>query len=111
MEPSVEFDYEAVDRNGSDMEQQEEAASDEEVAAACRAFGQIIEWVWQDGMNNPEGLQIRASIACWIFIPHLRSLTLTQLAAGFGQKKQSPGRWVEDFKRAFPRIRICHMKD
>ena len=33
---------------------------------------------------------------------NLHPLSLTELAGGFSKKKQSLGRWVADFKRAFP---------
>ncbi len=79
--------------------------------AALKVFSRLLEWIWQNGMKNSEGLTIRAVIACWIFLKHLRPLTLTQMARGFGKKKQSLGRWVDDFKIAFPHIRNPHMKD
>ena len=41
----------------------------------------------------------------------METLTMTEMAAGFGKKKQSLGRAVDDFKRSFPKIRIAHMKD
>lgn len=110
---SQEFDYEAIDRNVFRVEPKDDSDefSAEEIDAACKVFTRLVEWIWQDGMKNVEGLQIRAIIVCWIFLSQLRPLTLTQMAAGFGKRKQSLGRWVDDFKRSFPRIRICHMKD
>ena len=113
LEPSCEFDYEAIDRKVFHVEPEEdpEQLSAEEIDAACKVFTRLVEWIWQDGMQNVQGLQIRAAIVCWIFLSQLRPLTLTEMAKGFGKKKQSLGRWVDDFKRAFPRIRICHMKD
>ncbi len=113
MEPSVEFDYEAIDRSVFHVETQDASLefSAIEMDAACKVFTHLVEWIWQDGMKNVQGLQIRASIVCWIFLTQLRPLTLTQMAAGFGKDKQSLGRWVDDFKLSFPRIRICHMKD
>ncbi len=129
LEPSVEFDYDSIDRNVFHTEQDDKRPmcdvgdtdnvedskafkdfTDLEIDAACKVFTRLVEWIWQDGMKNVEGLQIRASIVCWIFLSQLRPLTLTEMAKGFGKKKQSLGRWVDDFKRAFPRIRICHMK-
>jgi hypothetical protein len=102
---AIDFDYAALDRLPPEPDQTYD------IDLALKAFTHLVEWVWQDGMNNVEGLQIRASIVCWIFLPQLRPLTLTQMAQGFGKKKQSLGRWVDDFKRCFPRIRIAHMKD
>ena len=78
--------------------------------AACVGFTRLMEWLWQDGMKNSEGLQIRAAILCWVFLSQLRPLTMTQMAAGFGKKKQSLGRWVDDYKRQPDFPRIAHMK-
>ncbi len=88
----------------------EDPLTPEEMEAALRVFTKLLEWVWQNGAKNCEGLKIRAIIACWIFLKHLRPLSLTEIARGFGKKKQSLGRWVDDFKIAFPNIRNPHMK-
>jgi len=110
---TVEFDYGAVDRNAFHVEPEAEAeVSAENLEAATRAFRQLVQWMWQDGMKNDEGLKLRAIIVCWVFLEHLRStINLTDLARAFGKKKQSLGRWVDDFKRVFPNLRNGHMKD
>jgi hypothetical protein len=47
----------------------------------------------------------------WFLIKELQPLSLTQLARMYGKDKQSLGRWVDDFKRRFPGLRNCHMKE
>ena len=114
VEPAVGFDFDTVDRKvfGVDRNGQTTTTmSSEEIDAACTVFRSLVEWMWQDGMKQVEGLTIRAIIVCWVFVPELRALTLTEMAQGFGKKKQSLGRWVDEFKKEFPRIRIAHMKD
>jgi len=113
LEPSCGFDYAEIDRNVFRVDPQDHVAalSDEEIDAACYVITRVIEWLWQDGMKNCDGLQNRAVVLCWVFLSQLRTLTMTEMAAGFGKKKQSLGRAVDDFKRSFPKIRIAHMKD
>jgi hypothetical protein len=113
LEPTADFDYDEIDRGCFGVDPAEEVGNftPEELDAACKVFGRLVEWIWQTGKANPDGITIRAIIVCWIFTSELRSLTLTEMARGFGKKKQSLGRWVDDFKRSFPEIRICHMKD
>lgn len=113
VEPIVGFDYATIDRAVFHVEPEDdpEILSADEIDAACAVFRKLVEWMWQNGMNQPEGLLIRAIIICWVFTPQLRALTLTQMAQGFGKKKQSLGRWVDDFKKAFPKTRVAHMKD
>jgi hypothetical protein len=109
---TVDFDYDAIDRNAFHVEPEKEAeVSAENLEAAARAFRQLVEWMWQDGMKNDEGLKLRAIIVCWVFLDHLNPVSLTELARAFGKKKQSLGRWVDDFKRVFPKLRNGHMKD
>lgn len=81
-----------------------------ELAGAEEAFRRLMTWVWQDGMRNPEGVKIRAIICCWVFLKHVRPCTLTELAARYGMKKQSLGRWVDQFKLDFPDYWTCHMR-
>jgi len=54
---------------------------------------------------------IRATILCWVFLEHLRPLTLTDLARASGKKKQSIGRWVDEFKRASEFISVYLLQD
>jgi len=112
IEATTDFDYDELDarlfnvRPETDLEQ----FSAEEMERGLKVFRVLTEWMWQDGMKNSDGLTIRSIIVCWIFLKHLHPLTLTEIARGFGKKKQSLGRWVDDFKRAFPHIRNPHMK-
>ncbi len=96
-----------VEQSGGDRDE----FSAEEMDAAFKMFTRLLEWVWQGGMKNSDGLKIRTAIACWVFLKHLHPLTLTQLARGFGKQKQSYGRWVDHFKIEFPHIRNPHMKE
>lgn len=112
----TEFDFESIDKAfQSDVEQFRAELlagkySQEEIDMGLVVATTLLKWVWQGGMKNPEGLQIRAMITCWVFLKELRPLELTQLAGAFGKDKQSIGRWVDNFKEYFPRIRISHMR-
>ncbi len=113
LEPTVGPDWDAIDRGAFHVEPESDdrTLTPEQAEAACRMFASLVEWIWQSGMKNPEGITIRAIIVCWRFVPELGSLTLTEMARGFGKKKQSLGRWVDDFKRRFPFLVNCHMKN
>jgi hypothetical protein len=109
--PATEFDYDQVDR---DVFEELEPAdltqfSQEELDAAILVFRKLLNWVWQNGNKNADGIKIRAIIVCWIFLEENRPKTLTEMAVGFGMKKQSLGRWVDQFKRVF-RIPTRHMR-
>jgi hypothetical protein len=82
----------------------------ESVDRAIVVMRSLLQWVWKNGMNNPEGLQLRAMIVCWLFLKELRPMQLSELARGFGKKKQSVGRHVDDFKVHFPKFRSPHMR-
>ena len=131
VEPSVDFDYAAVERALRSIERHKIPSADRdhvrsEVDRSLREtisnlssdqtdvllamLVRVLDWLWSDGMKNPDGLQIRAMLLCWNFLEHLRPLTLTQLARGFGKRKQSLGRWQDQFKLDFPEIKTCHMK-
>lgn len=105
--PTVEFDFDQVDRVIFGR-QQEIAPADMKIA--LKLFDAVMRWIWQGGMKDVRGMTIRAIISCWIFIPELRPTTLTDMARGFGLKKQSLGRWHDDFKRHFPSIKTPHMR-
>jgi hypothetical protein len=107
---AVEFDYEIVERNLFPAAEPVESANQACIDGAALLFQRFARWIWQDGKKNPDGVKIRAMIVCWIFISELRALTETDLAIGFGMKKQSIGRWVEQWKRDFPNIRSPHMR-
>jgi hypothetical protein len=109
--PSVGFDYEAIDEKVFGFKPEEvEGLSPETIRLVYRGMCAYLGWVWQDGMKNPEGLQIRSMIVCWNFLPHLQPLELSELARGFGKKKQSVGRWHDQFKLAFPHHKNTHMR-
>src|SRR6267378_3437659 len=93
--PTAEPDYAAIDRLVFGVT---EAESDSELppellGTLVKSFRAGAEWLWQDGMNNPDGLKIRAIVWCWNLHPVLRRLTMTQIARGYGMDKQSIGRW------------------
>jgi len=112
LEPTCEFDYASIEQALFNVSPEEwDKISPEQLDAVLKVFRSLVAWMWQSGMKNPEGLNIRATILCWVFLEHLRPLTLTDLARASGKKKQSIGRWVDEFKRAFPGIRNSHMKD
>lgn len=106
-----DFDFDAIDRDLFKVDPKELAGmTQKEIDAAFKLMDSILRWIWQNGMKNENGLQIRSMIACWIFLKELRPLTETDLARAFGKDKQSIGRWFVDFKKAFPFIRTPHMK-
>jgi hypothetical protein len=107
--PTTDFDWPAVEFT-KDEDLDISKFSQEDVDRALVVLTALLKWVWQSGMNNGNGIQIRAIIMCWVFLKELRPLDLTQMAKGFGRDKQSLGRWVDNFKRWFPRIRIPHMR-
>lgn len=111
--PVQQPDFDEIDRNAFDFEPESDLTelSPQEMEAAIKVMRAILQWVWQSGMRNPNGVKIRSIIICWIFLKALRPLSLSQLARGYGMKKQSLGRWVDDFKRHFPAARTVHMRD
>jgi hypothetical protein len=107
-EPACDFHYpedDAVepDSNLSDFCQ-------EDLDRAICGLRSLLQWIYQNGSNNPDGVKIRAIIACWIFLKELRVHPLTKMARGYGLDKQSLGRWHDDFKKQFPHIKTPHMK-
>jgi hypothetical protein len=72
----------------------------------------LARWTYQSPSHtNTEGIAIRVIVQNWFLIKELQPLSLTQLARMYGKDKQSLGRWVDDFKRRFPGLRNCHMKE
>lgn len=108
----VDFDYGAVDKEVFNYEPESDLTefTPMEMEAALKGLRVLLQWIFQNGMKNPDGVKIRAICICWVFLKELRPLTLTELATGFGMKKQSLGRWVDDLKRRFPYIRTSHMR-
>jgi hypothetical protein len=111
--PIAEFDYASVELNlfGENPEAEIAEFSQEEIDRGIKVLRLLLQWIFQDGMKNADGLKIRAIISCWIFLKELRPLTLTELARGFQLDKQSIGRWVDKFKEDFPEIKTCHMRN
>jgi hypothetical protein len=105
--PVAEFDFASLD-TGHDTDL--DKISRKELEASLKAFRILLDWIWQNGMRNPNGVKIRAILCCWVFLEQVRPISLTQLAKGYGMKKQSLGRWVDNFKRDFPQFRIAHMR-
>jgi hypothetical protein len=85
----------------------------EEMEKALKVVSGLMAWIYQNGSSNMNGVAIRAIIVCWMTLPHLRPLTLTQIAKSYGLKKQSVGRWMEDpkngWKAKWPTVKTCHM--
>jgi hypothetical protein len=116
LHPTVGFDYDAVSKAlGEDPDFLAEMAefTDEEMERAFKCTQALMAWIHQNGSTNLNGIAIRSLIVCWITLPHLRPLSLTELSRGYGLKKQSVGRWVEDkplgFKAKFPSVKTSHM--
>lgn len=108
----TEFDWDQVERELGSWSPESDLTelTPQEMEAARRALKIILQWVFQNGSKNIQGVGIRAVIACSVFLEELHPLTETQLARGYGMHKQSIGRWVEDWKRCFPDLRTCHMR-
>lgn len=108
---TTEFDYDAVERALTiEPESDLTDLQPEDLDKAIKGLRVILQWMWQSGMKNAEGVKIRGIICCWIFLKELRSLSMTDMANGYGMDKQSLGRWVDDFKLRFPKLRISHMR-
>lgn len=111
-EPSTEFDFTQVDIDMFNVKPDDDLTgiNQEDLDCAITALRSLLQWVWQDGSNNEDGVKIRGILVCWIFLKELRSISLTQMAKGYRLKKQSLGRWHDDFKETFPTIKTPHMK-
>jgi hypothetical protein len=105
----VDFDYEQLDHALADKELNK--LSPQQTEMLMTMFRAVMQWWWQDGMKNPDGLLIRGTILSWVFLPELQSHSLTQVARNLGRYKQSVGRWFDRFKVQFPQIRTVHMKN
>jgi len=109
IEQVVQFPYDEID--GVEAEEEIPSMTREEIEAALKTFRALVRWIWQDGKRNDNGLLLRTVIACWIFLPEVRQHNLTQIAHQFGRDKESPGRWVVDFKKSFPMVNSPHFKN
>lgn len=109
--PTQDFDYVQVEENlFGGMEGEIAELSQEDVDRALKVLDMLLRWIWQDGTKNHDGVKIRAIIICWVFIKELRPMTLTEMAAGYDLKKQSLGRWFDEFKKDFKGVRTSHMR-
>ncbi len=98
----VQFPYDQIDGL--------EDVTPEDLTRAIAAFEKLLNWIWQSGPKNNNGIEIRSVICCWVFLKHLRPLSLTEMAAVVGRDKQSLGRWFDEFKKDMPDIKTNHMK-
>jgi len=110
--PTVDFEWSVVEKNlfgDVDLDEMAELTP-EDLERVWKVCDCLLRWVWQNGMKNVDGLQIRTIILCWVFIKELRPMEMSELARGFGKDKQSIGRWFDVFKVDFPFIRTPHMR-
>lgn len=98
-----DFDYASVARGLG--ETFDEPATEDSIDLAAFQIRKLFHWVYQPPCQDLEGFTCRSIIACWIFVPQLRSYSMTEMAGRFGKKKQSLGRWVDDFKKVFPELK------
>jgi hypothetical protein len=106
---TVDFSYEEIDRRFGVAhlhEEQLEKLSEADVEKVCEMHRRIWDWVGQDCFKNLDGFNDRSIIAAWVFCSSLKweTKSMTDLAGRFGKKKQSLGRWVDDFKKQFPEV-------
>ena len=95
-EPYEDFPYDQVDR---DLGFVKEKVEDERATEALRRFSQ---WIAQGDLRDWDGVFCRMTNIIWILCPQLSSYSMSKMAKRVGKKKQSLGRWVDDFKREFP---------
>jgi hypothetical protein len=111
IEPSVSFPFHELDGDLADGEEPL-SFTPGEWEKFRRALERIFLWIYQDPHHrNLNGVEIRALIVAWFVVKELHPLSLTQLARMYGREKQSFGRWVDEFKTAFPEVRNCHMEE
>lgn len=108
-EPIFNPEWDQIERNVFGYQCPDEAEG-ENREKAIQTIIRLKSWDFQNGMKDPHGLMIRSAVSAWAVVPLLEPLNLTQLAEGLGLKKQSLGRWVDQFKRDFPNIRNKHMR-
>ena len=101
---------ETTDFPYTELDQEEPLYSAQDFALAAEAFRRLIVWRYQDGSKNDDGVRIRNIIIDWFALKELHHLSMSQLARKHNLYKQSIGRWVDDFKRAFPHAKTEHMR-
>jgi hypothetical protein len=114
VEPTCGPDWEAIEINCGgyiDFQEAIKNLNEEQIEGALVVIRGLVAWTYQSGSTNIEGKAIRSAIIEWLVLPHLHAMNLTQIAKGYGKHKQSFGRWVDDFKRTFPTVKTCHMKN
>jgi hypothetical protein len=116
-EPSVGFSFEDI-QGWTEPEDDQEEFSAEDMERAFKVCERYMRWVWEGGGANRlsstkdvRGLGLRGAILCWVFIKRLRRFSLTMMAEGLGEKKQSVGRWFTSFQEAFPEVKTPHMQN
>ena len=105
------FDYDAVEASVAqdlsrycktkEAKKDKEEFTAKELEAAIKVIDRLMCWIWANGMKNPEGVKVRAIVVCWAILKPLRVFSLTGIAQCYGKKKQSLGRWVDQFKKDF----------
>jgi hypothetical protein len=114
LQPTTDPDWKAIEVACGEIDFAAEIADmkAEELESAFKVIQALMGWI-HNGSLDTRGIAIRSIILGWIVMPHLRLLSLTQLAERHGMDKQSLGRWVEDkergFKAKFPTIKTAHM--
>jgi len=87
------------------------SGSSDEVIARLTVAGleRVFDWIFQDGMNNSDGLMQRTKVALWNIHRVVNAeYTLTSLAGEDEKHKQSFGRHHDSFKRRFPELINVH---
>jgi hypothetical protein len=104
-----DFDYAKVSRALGETWEEPEVNDDIHVKA--QDLAKLFQWHYQGECKDLDGWNCRAIILDWIFVPQLRSYSMTEMAGRFGKKKQSLGRWVDDFKKTFPELKhLSHFR-
>lgn len=112
---TVDFNYSEVDEllqgdrlNSSDIRRMiEEAAREEGMHMAAQAVGSLARWLGTT--KNKHGIACRGIVLNWLYDSLQHDCSLTEIAGQYGLKKQSVGRWVDDFKKEFPQA-VIHLK-
>ena len=95
------FNWDAIDAYNFTKEDE---LKTEAIEIACEGYRKVWTWIYQPPCDNLDGWTCRCIIATWLFVPQLRSYTLTEIAGRFGKKKQSLDRWVQQLKQEFPEL-------